>query len=1090
MTNTMFWLHLITSISVLCGLLSVFVCLLLAFFYNMREWQRLSFTSWLIYGLLTIWLVVTNLSYLWQPLLPTNLVEPISFIIQTFGVFACFVTAAFWGVSPAALQIFLITGLRSYHIYTTPYIANTVIEPGYQALFGLNLLIFCFWGIFFIFVFKPKNPETAWQKKPWVAILIASLASLLSTTLIVYLITPLNLESNNNLFEPIVFLKLLLDYDLKQLIPQYVVLTPAVSMLHYYTRERARPSVSVYGLQHHMILAGIALTLIIIPLTIIVQYKVARENVEQQFKDRVALRKQYVSDMLQNYNVEKKTALQGILFYEDVFIRAPIFDAVAAQNRLKKLVSKSQSFDAIYYMDSEFNTLATTTDTAFVAAPIELKLKKLPSPSSDSHILIETFFIPNPNNLKSNKIVFVYRMTSDTNAQQPAYLIAEHTPVSNMDQENVMNLLKSDAQPGITPDLLYQNSETKKFLSFEHPNEVLSDSQIFESEAFPFGGQQLKVRFIILNTYILQIIISTSMPVIMSLLILTSLWIVVLFLLIHYGVTKPLKSLKKAMQNLAAGNFNHQLDIGPNNELSELAGQFRDMRKTLQSRLIANEQLLLISRELNRSTQLQRGLQKTVESAMQTSKSHFARLYLQIPTIANPLLHIAGKNMPELSEMDLPLMHHAIQKGKVEITNLKRAQKLFAKASQEIQSLYALPICYENKAYGVLWVGYTEQQIINNDLKLFLQSLSNYIAVACENITLLDHSEKDRLRLNSTLNAVQDAIIVTDAHERVKILNPAAEILFDRAIKNTVALSLSQLLANANLMQLSRLWQRTDSVQTVSVGHKTYQVSQQTLTDGSEQQGKLTVFRDISNFKKAETYRNTFIEIISHDLREPLNRIMGYAENLPLLGLLNPGQKDTSRKIQQLSKQLLELVEDNLNLRRIENALELVMVPCRVPELMQEVEQKIQTESNQQGQEIIYKISSQIPPVLADRVLLVSAISNLLRFAIHHNSPNGKIRVEIILKDGIVHFSAQDQGPLISPADRELVLEGFYSVESGSAPNPNKRGLAAARSVAQSHHGWVDVQSQLGVGNTYTFAIPLGEAYINTTLERRTESKL
>jgi signal transduction histidine kinase len=191
----------------------------------------------------------------------------------------------------------------------------------------------------------------------------------------------------------------------------------------------------------------------------------------------------------------------------------------------------------------------------------------------------------------------------------------------------------------------------------------------------------------------------------------------------------------------------------------------------------------------------------------------------------------------------------------------------------------------------VLWVGYTEQQIINNDLKLFLQSLSNYIAVACENITLLDHSEKDRLRLNSTLNAVQDAIIVTDAHERVKILNPAAEILFDRAIKNTVALSLSQLLANANLMQLSRLWQRTDSVQTVSVGHKTYQVSQQTLTDGSEQQGKLTVFRDISNFKKAETYRNTFIEIISHDLREPLNRIMGYAENLPLLGLLNPGQK-------------------------------------------------------------------------------------------------------------------------------------------------------------------------------------------------------
>jgi signal transduction histidine kinase len=187
---------------------------------------------------------------------------------------------------------------------------------------------------------------------------------------------------------------------------------------------------------------------------------------------------------------------------------------------------------------------------------------------------------------------------------------------------------------------------------------------------------------------------------------------------------------------------------------------------------------------------------------------------------------------------------------------------------------------------------------------------------------------------------------------------------------------------------------------------------------------------------------------------------------------------------------LLELVEDNLNLRRIENALELVMVPCRVPELMQEVEQKIQTESNQQGQEIIYKISSQIPPVLADRVLLVSAISNLLRFAIHHNSPNGKIRVEIILKDGIVHFSAQDQGPLISPADRELVLEGFYSVESGSAPNPNKRGLAAARSVAQSHHGWVDVQSQLGVGNTYTFAIPLGEAYINTTLERRTESKL
>jgi signal transduction histidine kinase len=230
--------------------------------------------------------------------------------------------------------------------------------------------------------------------------------------------------------------------------------------------------------------------------------------------------------------------------------------------------------------------------------------------------------------------------------------------------------------------------------------------------------------------------------------------------------------------------------------------------------------------------------------------------------------------------------------------------------------------------------------------------------------------------------------------------------------------------------------------------------------------------------KQTDVLRRELVANVSHDLKTPLASVQGYVDTLLLKDdVLSPEERRSylgvaSRSCQRLSK----LVADLIELAKLDaHEVTLHAEPFSAGELVQDVVQKFQIKAEQRRVRLETELPDRAPHVTADIGLIERVLDNLIGNALAHTASGGAVRVSLHSVDGEVVLRVSDTGCGISAEDLPHVFERFYRVNDadwGKGVNAGL-GLAITKGILDLHGSQMKVESRLGEGTSFAFALPV-----------------
>jgi signal transduction histidine kinase len=226
-------------------------------------------------------------------------------------------------------------------------------------------------------------------------------------------------------------------------------------------------------------------------------------------------------------------------------------------------------------------------------------------------------------------------------------------------------------------------------------------------------------------------------------------------------------------------------------------------------------------------------------------------------------------------------------------------------------------------------------------------------------------------------------------------------------------------------------------------------------------------------------HKSEFLANMSHELRTPLNAIIGFSEVLheQMFGPLNEQQMGYVQDVLQAGRHLLSVINDILDLSKVEaGRMELDLSEVSIPEALR-AGISLNGERASRG-EVTLELS--VEPVeiviLADERKVRQVVFNLLSNAVKFTAPGGRVDVSARMTDGMVLVSVADTGFGIAPEDRELIFEEFQqarATDAGTRQEGTGLGLPLSRRFIELHGGRLWVESERGVGSTFSFTLPM-----------------
>jgi signal transduction histidine kinase len=227
----------------------------------------------------------------------------------------------------------------------------------------------------------------------------------------------------------------------------------------------------------------------------------------------------------------------------------------------------------------------------------------------------------------------------------------------------------------------------------------------------------------------------------------------------------------------------------------------------------------------------------------------------------------------------------------------------------------------------------------------------------------------------------------------------------------------------------------------------------------------------------ASQHKSEFLANMSHELRTPLNAIIGFSEVLAekMFGELNEKQEEYSKDIHASGQHLLSLINDILDLSKIEaGRMELELTDFHLPTALDSALTLVRERAGRRGIALQMNVDSQLGQIQADERKVRQVVLNLLSNAIKFTPEGGRIEVGAVLKDGLVEVSVSDTGVGIALEDQEAVFEEFRQVGTAEKKvGGTGLGLTLCRKFVELHGGRIRVQSEVGVGSTFTFTLPV-----------------
>jgi len=425
----------------------------------------------------------------------------------------------------------------------------------------------------------------------------------------------------------------------------------------------------------------------------------------------------------------------------------------------------------------------------------------------------------------------------------------------------------------------------------------------------------------------------------------------------------------------------------------------------------------------------------------------------------------------------LALTQEEGRSGPALIENLARARAVLdvTLVSGRLEALMALPLRQENTYYGALWLGYALPHAFTQTEVNLLTTLAGQAVVAIVNARLFEAAEHGRQRLAAILASTPDAVIVTGQNDRVLLLNPAAETAFQLTGRSVIGRPVAEALPHPQLAQLLLAEAAENSRELEMESGRTLHASVSPIISADGQVlGRVCVLRDVTHFKELDSMKSEFVATVSHDLRAPLTFMRGYATMLPMVGQLNDKQREFGDKIILGIEQMTKLIDDLLDLGRIEAGVGLSRETCRLSDMVAEIVDSATPHAVNKGLSLTMDVAPDLPAFSGDPTLLRQAVMNLVDNAIKYTPAGGQVKVRLWLEPDLFRLAVSDTGLGISPADQARLFQKFFRVrQRGSSQTKGSGlGLAIVKSIVERHGGRVWVESRLGKSSTFHLDLP------------------
>ena len=422
------------------------------------------------------------------------------------------------------------------------------------------------------------------------------------------------------------------------------------------------------------------------------------------------------------------------------------------------------------------------------------------------------------------------------------------------------------------------------------------------------------------------------------------------------------------------------------------------------------------------------------------------------------------------------------QAAELNLVELNRMLKeLTYTASMGLLNGVGIPLAAHGTVIGVIFIFRSYPDLFSSNDKMLLQSFADQAAIAVANAQLYGQVSYEKQRLDALLDSAADGILILKADHSIERCNMAFERLYGRPREDI------QGKAHAEIIQ----WAKKPDGQTMEEAESggwpltrnaylyvegdlkrpeppnlpvgiTYAPL---LAEDGTLRNIIATVRDITKFRNAEEIKNTFVSIVSHELKTPVALIKGYVSTLRRedarwdKGVV----KDSLAVIEEEADHLAAMIEDLLDASRLQaGGLQTNLADINLQQVAEHIAERFRTQTERHT--ILVDFPEKFPIILADETRMTQVISNLVSNAIKY-APGGEIRISGQVRPEQVIICVSDQGPGIDPADIPYVFDRFYRAERAVRKTKGAGlGLYLAKAIVEAHGGrmWVDPQRTQG----------------------------
>jgi PAS domain S-box-containing protein len=393
---------------------------------------------------------------------------------------------------------------------------------------------------------------------------------------------------------------------------------------------------------------------------------------------------------------------------------------------------------------------------------------------------------------------------------------------------------------------------------------------------------------------------------------------------------------------------------------------------------------------------------------------------------------------------------------------------------------------------------------------------------------------QSEVRFREIVSTAMDAIVIFDEQEKITLFNGAAERMFKRAAANAIGHSVTDFIKGFQSETLSDVcqsvlaarasdasgsgasdWKTAEHVASLTGsrdGGEAFPVEASiSCFEGKDGKQYTLIVRDISDrirqeeelrqqalvlertmtelqmvneelssrqedLERAMTARSRFYASMSHELRTPINAVLGYSTLLleNIYGPLNDKQAEGIQRTQRAAKHLLELVNDVLDLSKIEaGKIDLRLQPVTFPGIVEELFVTVRPLADKYGTKLTLESEPKSSTTIVSdprrvRQILLNLLSNAIKFG---NSKPIQVSVERTSEAGVA-VSVIDQGEGIPPEDRERIFQEFVQLGKTQLQEGTGLGLPISRRLAELLDGTLTLDSDVGKGSVFRLTLP------------------